>query len=205
MVKGIKRNNVIWVLNRVLVVLPMFFWFILIFGFDEPLMAVITLAAAVLHECGHIGYLMMRKKVSPTLRGVLSGFRIKTKVIMSYREERAFYFAGPLVNLLLFAFASLLYPIFGEFCVIFALINLVSALSNLLPIEGYDGYGIIRATIKLHSNSELGIAVLSQISTFIIFLLAILSLYLINRLNGGYWIFFIFFFSMLKQFQRELG
>lgn len=203
--KGIKERRIISALNRILAVLPAFFWLILIFGFDEAEIAFITLFSAVLHEVGHISYLIIRKKVSPTLRGVLSGFRIRTSAILSYDEERMFYFSGPLANIGVFVISSLLSPLLGDLCSVFAIINLVSALSNLLPIEGYDGYGIIRVTLEKSNNGDGGLKILSFVSLSLIFLLCIISLYLINRLNGGYWIFFIFFFSMLKRFREELG
>lgn len=204
-VKRANRRNITSTLNSALSILPAFFWLVLIFGFDEADMAINTLVAALLHESGHIGYLLIRKKVSPDFRGVLSGFRIKTSAILSYDEERAFYFAGPFVNLSVFVLASLLLVLFDDFWSGFAMINLVSGLSNLLPIEGYDGYGIVKVTLEKKNNGGSGLKVLSLVSTSLIFFLCIFSLYLINRHNGGYWIFFIFFFSMLKRFRKDLG
>ena len=199
------KRRLILTLKRVLAILPAFFWLILIFGFDDVGIALITLLSALLHEVGHIGFLVMKKKVTPTLRGALSGFRIKTSAVLSYDEERAFYFSGPLVNLVLFVFSSILSLWLGDLLSVFAIINLVSALSNLLPIEGYDGYGIIRVTLEKSDSGQTGLKILSLVSISLIFFLCIISLYLINRLNGGYWIFFIFFFAMLKRFRDELG
>ena len=45
---------------------------------------------------------------------------------------------------------------------------------------------------------------LERISTFLIFMLAILSLYLIDRYGGGYWLFAIFFSMMIKRIGKGL-
>lgn len=202
--KRIKSKRIVCVSKKLLAILPMFFWLILIFGFDEAEMALITLSAALLHEMGHIGYLLISKKITPSIRGVVSGFRIKTSALLSYSEEQAFYLAGPLMNLAMFVFASFLSQAFGRLWSVIAMVNLVSALSNLLPIEGYDGYGIIRTALQRNENSELGLKILSLFSTSLIFLLCIFSLYIINKFNGGYWIFFIFFISMVKRIKEDL-
>ena len=191
-------------LKRILKVLPAFFWLILIFGFDEADVSIITLLSAFLHEMGHIGYLCSKKKIAPSIRGVMSGFRIRSRVILSYEEERMFYLAGPLVNLFFFVIASFLSRLFGDMFYVFAMINLFCALSNLLPIEGYDGYGILRVSLQRLDRGDFFVRILSAISTCLIFLLCIISLYLINKFNGGYWIFFVFYISMIKCFKGDL-
>ena len=192
-----------WI-KKILKVLPAFFWLILIFGFGEADVSIITLISALLHEMGHIGYLCAKKKTTLSIRGVLSGFRIRSTTLLSYEEERLFYLAGPLVNLFCFIIASFLSRIFGDIFSVFAMINLFCALSNLLPIEGYDGYGILRASLQKLEKGELFVQILSAISTCLIFFLCIISLYFINKFNGGYWIFFVFFISMIKRFKEDL-
>ena len=198
------KTVVLWCLKKVSEVLPVFFWAFLIFGMDESSMATMTIVAALIHELGHIGYIYWIKKGIPGLRGVPSGFRIKSKIALSYSEEIGMYLFGPLVNIAAFAICSYGAFYLGESMWNFALINLATAVSNLLPIKGYDGYGIIRAIILKGEAREWALSGLSLISTGLIFLLCIFSLYLIDRYGGGYWIFFIFFISMLKHFKEKL-
>ena len=82
-----KSKALIRAMNKTFVVLPIFFWLFLIFGFDEPSMALWTIIAAVIHESGHIIYIISKKKLRLNIRGVLSGFRIKTNSLLSYKEE----------------------------------------------------------------------------------------------------------------------
>ena len=86
-----KYKGLIWVLNKVSAILPAFFWLFLIFGFDEPSMAISTILAAIIHEAGHIAYLISKKRIRPNIRGVLSGFRIKASTSLSYDEEVGVY------------------------------------------------------------------------------------------------------------------
>ena len=205
MSKSKKYRGLIWAISKVFVILPVFFWLFLIFGFDEPSMAMWTIIAAIIHEAGHITYIMSKKKLRPNIRGVLSGFRIKTAVSLSYDEEIGVYLAGPLANLIFFVLFSILSICFGKNLGFAAIINLATALSNLLPIDGYDGYHALMTLIQKHELGDRLINALSHISSAIIFLFAVFSLYFIDRQNGGYWIFFIFFSSMIKCIRKSLG
>ena len=84
-------------------------------------------------------------------------------------------------------------------------VNIFTALSNLLPIKGYDGYGALRAIIKKHELPNKFSSALSITSSSLVFAFCIFSLYLIDRYNGGYWIFGVFFVSMIKELKSELG
>lgn len=200
-----KRYSVlIWWLNKFSSILPIFFWLFLVFGFEEPVMAIITLCSALIHEAGHIEYIMIVKRIKPSIRGVLSGFRIKANAGLSYDEEIGTYLAGPTVNIIVFLLFSLLAVIFGETFAIIAQVNLATALSNLLPIEGYDGYGALMAMANKLEMGERTMRILSHLSSALIFIFCILSLYLIDRQGGGYWIFAVFFISMIKCINSEL-
>ena len=87
----------------------------------------------------------------------------------------------------------------GEFSLTFAAINLMTALSNLLPIEGYDGYIIISCASALISENETVPKVLKLVSFITVILLCFFSLYVMARFNGGYWVYFIFVVFILKK------
>lgn len=200
-----KSKALIRAMNKTFVVLPIFFWLFLIFGFDEPSMALWTIIAAVIHESGHIIYIISKKKLRLNIRGVLSGFRIKTAASLSYDEEIRMYLSGPLANLVFFVLFSILSCYLNKDFGFAAIINLATALSNLLPIDGYDGYHAVMTLIQKHDLGDRLINSLSRISSAIIFLFAVFSLYFIDRQNGGYWIFLIFFSSMIKCIRKSVG
>ena len=180
-------------------ILPSLFWVLLIFGFSEWQIGVITLVSALIHECGHIGYLNHIKKGAKRLYAKHDGLRIKAACTLSYREERRMYISGPLANIIS-AFITLPFVIYNvKYANEFFVINLANAASNLLPIEGYDGYGIIRSYFFEKDINGVWISMLRAFSCFLVFFFCLLSIYLIDRYGGGYWIFSIFFVSMIKQ------
>lgn len=185
--------------------LPALFWGLMIFGFEEASAATATLISALIHECGHIAFIVLTNKSGFSFKGVLSGFRIKARAPLSYDEEIGRYLAGPLANILTFVITVFLGKIAGDFFITLAAISLATAISNLLPIRGYDGYGVLRALMEKQEMGNRAAKALNRISSLLIFTLCILSLYLIDRYGGGYWIFAVFFISMIKEFKEGLG
>lgn len=202
------QNNKANILNRASDILSslasVIFWLAIIFGFEEPAMAFSTIFAALIHELGHILYLR-RTSGEGNIRGVLSGFRIKPHGELSYKQEFLLYLSGPAVNLLA-ALMLWLPSLFGAPTQAEGIIaNLITAMSNLLPIEGYDGYGALRAIIRAFDKDTMVFErTLRSFSCVLIFVFCIFSLYLIDRFGGGYWIFAIFFVSMLKKMSERL-
>ena len=180
--------------------LPMLFWVTLMLGLEEPRVAWLTVLAAIIHESGHISFLKL-KKIRGDWRGVISGMRIKSDGVMTYGEEMMLYAAGPLANLLAAAIAM---PFGSEGAVIFGTLNIATAFSNLLPIEGYDGYGILRVWADMRDCSGMFGVVLKCLSPATVLLFTVFSVYLIDRFGVGYWIFGIFFFSLLGKLNEWL-
>ena len=189
----------------VLSILPLFFILLLTFGFNESHIAWITISSALIHEIGHILCILSIGKSRIKIKAVLSGFRIANNLNLSYDELIKVYLAGPATNLFVFVCSSLLSPILGEIASLVSIINLATALSNLLPIRGYDGYGILQTVIEKHAIGEWATNTLTGISTTLTLLFCIISLYFIDRMGGGYWIFAIFFLSMIKCIKSGLG
>jgi len=175
-------------------ILPLIFWCLLILGFDSVYVAVLTALSAAIHELGHLIFALPYKKVSLP-KADISGFRIKIDGV-SYKEELLVAIGGPLVNILLGVVLLFLSPrtAFASYTQLFGIINLMTALSNLLPIEGYDGYKIIFSVCAmLFDNTGRCESLLLQFSFLFSALMCFLSLYLILKLGEGYWIFFVFF------------
>ena len=175
------------------------FWMLLMLSFSGRKTALLTFIAAVIHEIGHISVLALLKGEISIPRPVASGMRIKTRSHLSYAEENAVALGGPMTNLLLFVF---LFPLAKEF----AIVNLATALSNLLPINGYDGHKLLANLLSLVFGSEISDKTMPHIALFVTCTVIFLSLFIILRIGGGYWIFFVFFALFIRQilfFQKQ--
>ena len=143
-----RRKYLLSSIKFLLKVLPVGFWLALIFAFDEPYVAFLTLIAVAVHEAGHIAALVYFSH-GYRFFGVSSGFRLSAKRTLSYREEIVIAASGPLVNVALFiAVSPLILLGGGEYARVFGLINLFTAISNLILIEGYDGYRIAECLLN---------------------------------------------------------
>lgn len=180
------------------------FWVLLIFGFDEPLFAGLSIISAIIHEFGHEFYLFCFYKDSVFARGALSGLRIRKVGFYTYREEFFLYASGVISNLA-FALLSLPFiPLFGDYIRLFCLLNVATALSNLLPIEGYDGYGILHSVASYFGKEDSFVRIFSVISLSLTSLLCFLSLYMMERFDAGYWIFAVFILSLISKLKNRL-
>jgi len=173
-------------------ILALLFWILLMTSFSNFEMMFLTLFAAFLHEVGHVLVLLMMKKEFSLPRLITTGFVIKTQTNLSYKEEIIICGAGPMINLLLFVF---LFPHSQSF----AMINLATAISNLLPLPGYDGYKIINNVISLCFGNLLSCKIMPFLSLAVSSALVFFSLFFILLVNGGYFIFCIFFVVLVQQ------
>ena len=199
-----KRTNFLNYLERLCDFLPMLFWVLILFSFEEVFLAITSLICALIHELGHMVCIILTRKGNFSFRSVVNGFRIKPRGVRSYKEEILIYLSGPLANVFAFIVCAIMSIALDKAFATAAIINLATALSNLLPIRGYDGYGAIQAFIN---DRELPCSVWHTVcclSTSMIFIFCILSLYFIDRSDGGYWIFAVFFVSMIKEVKEGL-
>ena len=189
-------------LSLALSLLPALFWILLTLAFDLPYIAHLSLLAALIHELFHIlAFSLLSSRC--TLRFSFSGMRLSGSRTLSYLEEMLVALAGPLGNLLLFVLFSL---IFGreEYLFIFGIINLFSALLNLLPIESLDGYRIADCLFARAGLRGFGTA-LSSLSLALLSLLSLGALYLMRTVGTGYWIYFLFSFYLIKSVKKGGG
>lgn len=180
-------------------VLPFLFVVLLMLAFDAVWMTVLTLAVAVIHELGHIGAAMLIGVGDISLpRAVLTGLRIRTGRMLSYREEVIIALGGPMINLALFL---LLLPLCraSDYLLAFAAVNLLTALSNLVPIRGFDGQriliGLLSGRLSPEATERLSRALTLTISASV----ALLSLLFMMIVGEGYWIFAVFFAIMFRE------
>ncbi len=196
-------HHFIRICNRFVLFLPALFWLLVIYGFDDPCIAGITVISAILHECGHISYLLLSGSGKANIRGDLSGFRIKKKAGASYLSDIRLFAAGPIANLSAALFALPALP-FGKYAGLWAVINIATALTNLLPIHGYDGYGILSSTIHMTNNEVFLFIILDRVSFTFTAFLTLTALYILVRVGASYWMAGIFIISLIKEVSRRL-
>ena len=184
--------------------LSVLFWILVIYGFDEPYAAGLTLISAVIHETGHILAIYLRKR-GGRLRGALSGFRIKGDIFLSYKEDFVIALAGPMANICSVIISLPFTILSAEYGRAFASIGLATAAVNLLPIRGHDGYGMLCALLSEGDITGVKIRILDSVSLAMITSLCFVSLYLMDRLGEGYWVFGIFYTSMLMEVKRRVS
>lgn len=182
--------------------LPLIFWVLLIFGFDAPYVAILTIATALIHEIGHLAAIYtVKKEYKSTPRADISGFRIEVRNL-SYKEEMICALAGPLINLVLGILLLLLFD--SEYALVFSALNIMTALSNLLPVRGYDGYKFALSCASLYSDNPARVElILERFSFFFSAVMCFLSLYFILKIGEGYWIFAVFFSFLLAEILKR--
>lgn len=179
-------------------ILPIIFWISLIFGFDSPYIAILTIISAVLHEIGHSVAISFISGGEVAIKGHTTGFRIKRSGMMTYKGEIAVLLSGPAVNLGIFILALPFGNLLSGYIRIFGYINLATGVSNLLPFEGYDGYGALVMLFRSRGKEYLTRRL--EILSFILsVLVTFAALHLIDVFGEGYWIFGIFFFTVLSK------
>ncbi len=117
----------------------------------EPLRILPTLAAIALHECGHLLAFSLLGEPEPAFSFSLGGFRFLARRPLSWRAEGVIAAAGPIAN---FAAAIVLFLLAAgaagarEYLIFAAVLQLSSAVWNLLPIADLDGARILSSLLS---------------------------------------------------------
>jgi hypothetical protein len=176
-------------------------WLLIIYGFDEPYVAGLTIISALIHEGGHLLSFFLLSLGKIGFSGRLSGPRLTGVGVTSYKEDILIFASGPLMNIAAAALSLPFLRISGGTGYIrsFAVMNIATAISNLLPTSGRDGYGIIEALIAERNLGDGAHRVLRAVSILLSSLGCILALYFMQRIGESFWIFFVFYFSVLSE------
>ena len=180
-------------------VLPFLFILLLMLAFDAVWVTVLTLLVAAVHELGHIFAAVVIGIGDMSIpRAVLTGLRIRPGRLLSYREEVIVALGGPLANILAF-FALLPLTRVNNYIITLAAINLLTAVSNLIPIRGFDGQRILTGLLASRVSAVVIDTVTRGLTVGISAAVALLSLIFMMRVGEGYWIFAVFFAILCKE------
>lgn len=117
-------------------------------AFDKTGLIVPTLFSVLCHELGHLFCMWALGSTPKRIKLIPASVQITDSITSRYKTDNIVSLCGPLVNILLFAVFYINYSIWGNTQVlIFALLNLILGLFNLLPVKGLDGGRILHNII----------------------------------------------------------
>ncbi len=103
-----------------------------------------ALFAVLLHETGHLFAMWILECNPKQIRLIPASVQITTQITTRYKNDIIVALIGPLTNLVLFIALYINFLAFRNNIVLnYALINLLFALFNLLPVSGLDGGTIL--------------------------------------------------------------
>ena len=170
---------------------------------DRTGLVLATLAAAFLHECGHI--LAARAMHIPfrEMRVDLMGARLELgERMLSYGEEWLLAAAGPIASFLAAAFGAIFWqclPISASF----SCASLLLGLLNLLPIRSFDGGRMLESALTRRFGTELSYSIMNCCSFLFLFLLWACAVYFLLRAGDGISLFFFSLSLFLRFFEKE--
>lgn len=103
------------------------------------------LISVVIHELGHLIFMIITKKQPESVSFQLGGIIIKSNGFSGYNNDFLIAMGGCLFNLIVFSFSSYFYyKTKSEMAMLFSAANLGLFLFNLLPVSGLDGMDLIK-------------------------------------------------------------
>ncbi len=107
-----------------------------------------TLFSVTVHEAAHLFTMWVLDCAPKSVRLIPASVQINSKFSFRYKNDVLIAITGPAANILLFICLYFNYAAFGNMSVlIFALLNLIYGIFNLLPVKGLDGGTILNAVL----------------------------------------------------------
>jgi len=164
---------------------------------DRTGLALPTLFAVFMHEAGHLFAMWVLDCTPKSIRLIPASVQITSSVSNRYRNDIAVALIGPLVNLILFGSLYFNYLCFkNKITQIYALINLVVGMFNLLPVTGLDGGTILFSLIAKKCELNRAMLVLRLITAILAvaaFIIAV-TLTIRGKINLSLYIVTIYLF-----------
>lgn len=153
---------------------------------DRTGLATPTVFAVFIHETGHLFAMWATDSQPKAIRLVPTSVQIVREFSAKKGGEIAVTLCGPMANFMISGTLFLNYFIFkNEQSFNFAVLNLVIAVFNLLPVSGLDG-GILLTALISHftdiNKAERIVRMVTAVFAFVVFLFGV-YLYVIKKLN----------------------
>lgn len=160
---------------------------------DRSGVCALTVAAALLHELGHLTAAGLLRIPLGKLRLNLLGARLEVRGrMLAYGEEWLLCAFGPLFSLLGAAGGALFWQRW-EGARVFSCASLLLGLLNLLPIRSFDGGRMLECTLSVLCSPTLAYRFLRVVSFFFLCFLWMCATYFLLRTGEG---LSLFCFSM---------
>ena len=149
----------------------------------HPAEWLLLLSAVLLHEGGHLLGFFLMGEPPPALSAVVAGLTLSPARPLSYKSEAIVSLLGPLANLAV----GLPLLVFGrsEGALTLGVVQLMTALCNLLPLPGCDGARALHSSLSLLLPLRLADAILSLLAGITLFGLLFALLFLLEGEGGG--------------------
>lgn len=146
---------------------------------DRTGLVIPTLFAVIIHETGHLLCMWACECQPKAIRLIPSSVQIIRPFSAKERNEIAITLCGPIANLVLFAVLLINYLSFKNMLSLqFAVLNLVIALFNLLPVSGLDGGTLLEGAIAHFTDIYRAERIVRIITAAFAFFAFILGVYL---------------------------
>ena len=166
---------------------------------DRGGIALMTLAAAIFHEGGHVVAALLMRIPLRELRLDLLGARLDVSGrLLSYGEEWLLCAAGPAMSLLLSAAVAPLWHL-SAYAAIFSCASLILGILNLLPIRTFDGGRMLESGLLFFLPQSVVQLLVRLSSFFFLFLLWAVAVYFLLRVGDGLSLF-CFSMSLFNRF-----
>lgn len=107
---------------------------------DKTGMLLPALFAIIMHESGHLFAMWVLDCAPKQIKLIPASVQITSDITSRYKTDVAVSLCGPITNLVLFGVLYFNYLSFkNEVVLVYALINLIIGIFNLLPVTGLDG------------------------------------------------------------------
>ncbi len=173
---------------------------------DDSGLCIVTLLAAVLHECGHFLAARLLRIPLGDLHLDLLGARLEVRGrMLSYAEEWILCAAGPIVSLACAAAGAAFWGVapIAEAAMRFSCASLVLGALNLMPIRTFDGGRMLEVALLSFFGERLVQSVMRTFSFLLLFLLWAVAVYFLLRVGDGLSLF-CFSMSLFSRFFDEL-
>lgn len=122
---------------------------------DRTGLVIPTLFACLIHETGHLFAMWIRECQPKSIRLVPATVQITRDFACKPNSQGIIAVCGPAANIAVFLSLLINYFIFKkESILVFALLNLIIAVFNLLPVSGLDGGTLLELLIARYTDAN---------------------------------------------------
>ncbi|MBR5139885.1 MAG: hypothetical protein IKV16_02405 [Clostridia bacterium] len=174
------------------------FLILILYGSDSIAFAHLSIICAGIHELAHVVTAVIVEAKIKAPRTAYDGLRLHLELIKSSRlSELLIILSGPASNL----FCALFMLSESTYLIEFGAISLITALANLLPCHGNDGYRILNILLSRNSDGRNSVA-LDYLSLFNSAVILFFSLFMSYRTGSALWLSSVYLIYTLLELEK---